>query len=51
MSENLNGSRLPSFRRPRAASGGQLLIADPWPRYWYGAPWPGVTLLHAVKER
>lgn len=20
-------------------------------RYWYGGPWFGVTLLHAIKER
>jgi len=21
------------------------------PGYWYGGPWLGITLLHAVKER
>jgi len=37
--------------RKYAAHIGQGTLRDLGPGYWYGGPWLGVTLLHAVKER
>jgi SAM-dependent methyltransferase len=37
--------------RKYAAHIGQGTLRDLGPGYWYGGPWFGVTLLHAVKER
>jgi hypothetical protein len=65
MSKNLNGSPLPPLQRPRygvdapavpavngAAGVACYLAATRWRqlRVWYGGPWLGITLLHAVKE-
>ena len=37
--------------RKYAAHIGQGTLRRLGPGYWYGAPWLGITLLHAVKER
>jgi ubiquinone/menaquinone biosynthesis C-methylase UbiE len=37
--------------RTYAAHIGQGTLHGLGPRYWYGGPWLGITLLHAVKER
>jgi hypothetical protein len=37
--------------RKYAAHIGQGTLRGLGPGYWYGGPWFGVTLLHAVKER
>jgi SAM-dependent methyltransferase len=37
--------------RKYAAHIGQGTLRPLGPRYWYGGPWLGVTLLHAVKKR
>jgi len=40
-----------SMARKYAAHIGQGTLRGLGPGYWYGGPWFGVTLLHAVKER
>lgn len=42
---------LSSMARRYAAHLGQGTLRGLGPGYWYGGPWYGVTLLHAVKER
>jgi hypothetical protein len=34
-----------------AAHLGQGTLRPLGPGYWYGGPWLGITLLHAVKDR
>jgi cyclopropane fatty-acyl-phospholipid synthase-like methyltransferase len=36
--------------RKYAAHLGQGALRDLGPRYWYGGPWLGITMLHAVKD-
>jgi ubiquinone/menaquinone biosynthesis C-methylase UbiE len=36
--------------RKYAAHIGRGTLRDLGPEYWYGGPWFGITLLHAVKE-
>ena len=41
----------PLMARKYAAHIGQGTLRGLGPGYWYGGPWLGITLLHAVKER